>query len=170
MSPIAAALIVVSAFTHAGWNLLGKRRCPSPAFFLAANAAAVVCLGPLLIYFRETLPLIPGPVWMMLAAAGAFQALYFAGLGWAYASGDMSLVYPLARAMPVLIVFAVTLALGRGHEVGRIGAVGMGLVALGCLMLPMKRLRDLRPGVYLRACCLLALVAAVGTASGSRGR
>lgn len=163
MSSIAVALIVASAFTHAAWNLVGKRRCPSPAFFLVANAAGALCLSPVLVYFREQLPLVPGSVWMLVALTGLLQALYFTGLGWAYRSGDMSLVYPLARALPVLLVYLTTLAVGKGREVGWLGAAGMGFVALGCLVLPVRRLREFRPGVYLRACCLFALVAAIGT-------
>ena len=40
----------------------------------------------------------------------ASEVMYVAGLAYAYRRGDISLVYPLVRAIPVLLVAAVTFA------------------------------------------------------------
>jgi drug/metabolite transporter (DMT)-like permease len=69
----------------------------------------------------------------------------------------------LARAVPVLLVAGVSLALGRGDQMAGLGMLGMGLVALGCLILPMPSFRSFQLKQYLTPCCLLALLAAVGT-------
>ncbi|MFZ4639574.1 MAG: hypothetical protein ACOYMP_04095 [Nodosilinea sp.] len=44
--------------------------------------------------------------------------------------GDLSIAYPLVRGCSILMVVAVTLALGQGHAIGPGALVGMGLVVL----------------------------------------
>jgi drug/metabolite transporter (DMT)-like permease len=163
MTPLAIGLITVSAFSHAFWNFLGKRREPSLAFFLFANTTAALALSPLLIIFRDALPKFPPTVWLMLLVTGLFQTIYFSGLAGAYKRGDMSLAYPLARAVPVVLVALISLLLGRGDQIGRLGIGGMLLVSAGCLLLPLPRFARFRPRDYLTAAGLMALVAAVGT-------
>lgn len=164
MSPTAVLLIIVSAFTHAGWNLLSKGSRPCGAFFLAATGLALACLWPVLLACRDLLPLIPPGARGLLALTGFFMALYYLGLSGAYRTGDITLAYPLARSSPILVVTFVSFALGRGHEIGPWALAGIILVTAGCFLLPLPRFRDLRPARYLSPCCLLALVAATGTA------
>jgi drug/metabolite transporter (DMT)-like permease len=163
MTPIAIVLIVISVFAHAFWNLLGKRRNPSASFFFVATVAAAICLSPLLVYYRQALTFIPGSVWMLVVATGVCEAVYYAGLGGAYRRGDMSLAYPLARAVPVLLVAGLSLALGRGSQISRLGLVGITMVGAGCLILPLPGFGKFRLEHYANACCLLALLAALGT-------
>ncbi|MGJ7456635.1 hypothetical protein [Halomonas sp. RA08-2] len=42
--------------------------------------------------------------WGWLAASGVCEMLYMGGLAWAYARGEVSLLYPVARALPVVLV------------------------------------------------------------------
>lgn len=163
MTPIAIVLVLISAVTHATWNFLGKRQNPSAAFFMVAQTATVICLTPLLVLYRGAIAQIPLVVWSLLAITGVCQATYFIGLAGAYRRADMSLVYPMMRAIPVLLVAAISLALGRGDEIGRLGLLGMLLVVAGCLVLPLPGWREIRLGHYLHTSLLLALMAAVGT-------
>lgn len=163
MSLTAIVLLVISAAMHAGWNLAGKSRQPSAAFFFVASCAAAICLCPLIVYHAHALPGMSWRVWCLIAVTGLFQTMYFGGLGGAYRRGDMSLVYPLVRALPVLLVAWVSIAMGRGEQIGQVGMAGMVLVALGCFVLPMKHLADFRLSHYMNSCCLFALLAAVGT-------
>jgi drug/metabolite transporter (DMT)-like permease len=142
---------------------MGKRRSPSVPFFLLANVTAAMALSPFLILYRQALLIIPVQVWLLLLATGVFQSVYFAGLAGAYRRGDMSLAYPLARAVPVLLVAGLNLTLGKGDQIGKLAATGMLLVSAGCLILPMPRFRHFRWASYWNATCLLALVAALGT-------
>ncbi len=163
MTTTAIVIITISAFAHAFWNFLGKRRQPSIAFFLLANGTAAVALSPLLLCYREAVSVIPGSVWLLLAATGLFQTVYFAGLARAYREGDMSLAYPLARAVPVVLVALLNLAAGKGNQIGLVGLAGMALITAGCLMLPLPRFGQFRLTDYFSAVCLFALLAAVGT-------
>ncbi|MFW6292981.1 MAG: hypothetical protein ACOC7V_11765 [Spirochaetota bacterium] len=52
----------------------------------------------------------------------------------AYRTGDLSLAYPVARALPVLLVPVVTAFLGIGEPVSPLGAAGMVTVVVGLLL------------------------------------
>jgi drug/metabolite transporter (DMT)-like permease len=164
MSLTAAILIIISAFMHAAWNLVGKRQQASLAFFSLSAVTAALLLSPLLLLYRQALPAISTSVWLLLAATGVAQAVYFFGLTAAYRQGDISLVYPLARAIPILLVVAVSFGLGRGDTITVLGLVGMVLIVIGCTILPLPTFRRLQLRHYVKYTYLMILVTAVGTA------
>jgi drug/metabolite transporter (DMT)-like permease len=165
MSLTAAVLIIISAFMHAFWNLIGKRQQASLAFFTISSATLVLLTSPLLILYHRSLPAVPPSVWLLLAATGMAQAVYFLGLTAAYRQGDISLVYPLARAVPILMVVAASFALGKGDTISPLGLTGMILIVLGCFILPLPSFRRLQLRHYLKYTYLMVLVTAVGTAA-----
>jgi len=159
----AVILLLASAISHAGWNFLGKRENPSPAFFLAANTLGCLCLLPALVAFRGALAAFTMPVWRLLLLTGLCQAVYYGALAAAYRRGDMSVAYPLARSLPVLLVAGASFALGLTYQVGQRALLGMVLVAAGGLLLPIRRLGTWRVRDYASASSLWAVVAALGT-------
>lgn len=163
MSPIAIVLVVTSTFTHAFWNLIGKRRSPTAAFFLLASLVMILAIAPLIFYHRRALPLVPGSVWVLLAATGLCQALYYISLAGAYRYGDLSVAYPLARSLPAMLVAVVTALLGLGEPIHLTGVIGILLVVTGCLCIPLSSFRDIRLSSYLNPCYGLALLAACST-------
>nr|NQY45455.1 drug/metabolite transporter [Chromohalobacter sp.] len=162
LSPFALALIVVSAALHAGWNLLGKRGVPSLAFFARAMAAGSVLYAPLLLWGPAPMQL-PWSFWGWLVATGACQALYMGGLAWAYARGDVSLLYPMARALPVLWVPAVALLVLPTPALDLDDGLGMGLIAISALIMPLTHWRAFRLESYLTPALGFVLLAAAGT-------
>jgi drug/metabolite transporter (DMT)-like permease len=164
MTPTALVLIVLSAGMHATWNLLSKRRRPSSGYFLLTNVAGAILLSPFVYAYREVLPHLAGPILVLVAITGLFQATYYGGLGRAYRAGEISVAYPLARSSPVLLVTAATLLLGRGDQVSSQCVLGIGLVVAGCFLIPMHHFADLRLSNYLNPTCGFALLAAGGTA------
>jgi drug/metabolite transporter (DMT)-like permease len=96
--------------------------------------------------------------------SGFFLAAYMAALAGAYRAGDISIAYPLARSLPVIFVFLITLILGKGKPLGTWVIIGIILVVAGCTILPLKVLRQFRFSNYKNLCCLLAVLAAVGIA------
>ncbi len=141
MTPTAIVLVLISALAHAFWNFLGKRSHPTASYFLAASLCAGIIFLPLLFYYRNFLLQVPTTVWLLLALTGCCQAFYYSSLAAAYRSGDLSLVYPLVRAIPIPLVAIASLALGRGQQLTALGLLGMGLVALGCFLVPMRGLK-----------------------------
>jgi drug/metabolite transporter (DMT)-like permease len=163
MTFFAAALLLASAVIHVGWNLIGKRRHPSAAFLLVANTLGFLCLTPVLVLYRHAVAAFPLRVWLWLVVTGLFQALYYAALARAYRSGDMSVVYPLARSGAVVFVVLLNALLGRGGQLTGLALGGIALVVMGSFLLPMRRLGDMRLASYLEPSTALALLAALGT-------
>lgn len=163
MSWFAAVLIITSAFMHALWNFISKRRSPTVAFFFVAAVWAVLVVLPILILLWDTLFFVPPFVWLLITLTGVAQAVYFSGLAGAYQRGDISLAYPLARALPVLAVAGISILLGKGGEIGRLSLLGMVLISAGCIILPLPHFRRLRLRDYADGVYLMAIVAAVGT-------
>ena len=164
MSLTAAILLLISAVTHAGWNYISKKEHPTAAFYLVANTIGVICALPILLYYGNQIPLIPKAVWIFIAMSGFFLAAYMAALAGAYRAGDISIAYPLARSLPVIFVFLITLILGKGKPLGACVIIGIILIAAGCTIVPLKGLRQFRLSNYKNMCCLLAVLAAVGIA------
>lgn len=165
MTPTAILILLLAAGLHAGWNFLGKQRAPTPASFFQANfAGTILIMIPVLAVWPQQFLRVPAAAWWLLLFSGIFQAIYFTGLGGAYAAGHLSIAYPLARSSPVIIVTVVSVFLGRGKEIGWGCVAGVVLVVAGCFFLPMKHFREFHFRNYWNRCCLLALLAAVGTA------
>lgn len=163
MTLTAIILLFISAVTHAGWNLLGKREHPTAAFLLVANTLGCLCLAPVLLFHGRALAAFPVRVWILVGLTGLCQAIYYTGLAGAYRIGDMSIVYPLARSMPAVFVTIFTLIVGQSSQLSSQSILGITLVVGGSFLLPMKKFTNLRLKNYLNLPSLLALVAALGT-------
>lgn len=135
MTSTAVLLVLTAAVVHAVWNLSAKR-VGGGALFVAQyyTISAVVCLpvaaGWLLATGTQ-------PQWSWLAAAAVtavWHVLYAVLLQRGYASGDMSVVYPLARGTgPLLSVAAAVLLLGE--RPGALGLLGSAVVIAGVLVI-----------------------------------
>ena len=118
---------------------------------------------PFLWLYRGVLPHITPATWAWVAATGVAQAIYTTGLAGAYRRGDISLAYPLARALPVLFIAAISILLGRGSQIGRISLLGMALITAGCIILPLRNFKQIQLRDYFSGVYLMAFVAAIGT-------
>ena len=162
MSSTSLVLILFSAIIHVGWNYIAKRSRLSGPFFLASSLAGSLGLLPVLLYHIPILPLILLKLWPFLMVSGIAMVFYYRSLATAYNIGDLSLVYPLLRSSPIFIV-VVMVILGRSYEISWSCLLGILLVIIGCFLLPMKNLRDLRASNYLSKVFLAALVGALAT-------
>ena len=165
MSVTAAILLIISAFTHAGWNFISKKEHPTQAFYLVANTIGVICISPFLFYYRGSIQFIPSSVWAIVVLSGFFLAAYLEALAGAYRAGDISIAYPLARSLPVILVFLLTLFLGKGRPLSVWFIIGIIIIIAGCIILPLKAFADFHLRGYLNQCCFLAVLAAAGIAA-----
>ena len=163
MTTLAIVLLLVSAGIHATWNFLGKRQDPTTSFMLAANTLGTLVLAPLVLVLWGVLWGVFRACWGLLALTGLAQAVYYVGLAGAYRTGDLSLAYPLVRAVPVLLVTWLTWLLGQGEPPSQQAVAGMTLIVAGCLVLPLRSFTQLRLRNYLSLAVALALLAALGT-------
>ena len=129
MGTVAFALVITSAFAHAGWNFLLKRSEHKTSFLWSAGGVAVaVMLVPALIF-----AFVDEPGWRGVgfgAASGLIHGVYGLSLSRGYRLGELSSVYPVSRGMgPALVpLFAVVLF---DEHVSLIAGVGIGLIVFG---------------------------------------
>jgi drug/metabolite transporter (DMT)-like permease len=148
MTLTAVVLLTLSAILHATWNFLTKRSLASAAFFVIALLPVSLITSPALYLYFATVQTLPLTFWLLVVGTGFFEAIYVLGLGRAYRLGDMSLAYPLVRALPILLVVVISVALGRGEALSVLGVSGMFLVTVGCLMLPLQTFKGWRVKSY----------------------
>ncbi|MGF1906312.1 EamA family transporter [Aliivibrio salmonicida] len=164
MTVIASILVIFSAFLHAGWNLIGKSNQGSGfAFFFTCSVAPAILLTPYLYWFFSQIELVSlsSYFWLLLSVSGFFQVIYLYGLSLAYQTSDIGVVYPMARALPVLMVGVGTAVLGQSVSFEQ--WMGFGLITVGCLLTPITHLTQLRMKAYFNRSLLWAFVAAIGT-------
>jgi len=161
MAWMALLLVMASAPVHAGWNLLAKRQRSEGAFFFGLlKWITIIGLGPVVLseVFR---PGMPAKAWVCVLISGCCCGIYFFFLAKSYASSDFTVVYPIARALPVLLV-----GLGdvfRGHNPSAMGWVGMSLVALGCVLTPLTSFKDIRWKKYVNWASVWMVLTALAT-------
>ncbi|MCJ8338812.1 MAG: EamA family transporter [Pseudomonadales bacterium] len=157
-------LIVISAFMHALWNSIGKRSATGVSFYVWALAAGTLMFCPLLIINWQQVIKLPEAFWWLLLVSGIFQCLYLTGLAKAYQSAELSLIYPLARALPVLIVPVFILLIYGESSLSGKHIIAIAMIATGALVLPLSKWRDLNLRVYFTPAVAWALLAAAATA------
>lgn len=164
MTLTAFVLILVSALLHVGWNLIGKRIAQSILFYAWSMAAGGLLFSPFLLLNGTRLLKLPNDFWLLLIGSGLCQALYLIGLARAYMGANLSLVYPLARALPVLIVpLLVLMVYGESLLSGR-DLLGMLLILTGAIALPLNKWRRWQLSDYLCPSIGWILLAACATA------
>jgi len=164
MEPLPLILVLLSAVSHGLWNYFSKAGKDKESFMLLLNLTSLVLFLP---FFWVILPEITFPTRILpylLISAGA-ETIYFLGLGKAYETGDLSLVYPVARSSPVFVALAAFLLLGE--KITTTGIIGILVIFTGVYILHLKGLtrQDLTaPLKYLRTgSSRYALLAALGT-------
>ncbi len=110
MSPGVLALVLLAACAHAAWNFLAKGAQGGAAFVWLTTVASAVLYAPVLL---GGIDLDPAAI-VLMVGSGVLHAVYFVLLQRGYATGDLSLVYPLARGTgPLLSTVAAIALLGE---------------------------------------------------------
>lgn len=136
MTGLALALVLSSALVHASWNFLLKRSGGGPGLITAACVTSVVAYAPLMVAaaWMQRYEFAPVHLALMLLS-GLVHTAYFLLLDRAYRSGgDLSIVYPLARATGPLLTILVAVVL-LGERPGPVALGGAALVVASALLL-----------------------------------
>lgn len=129
MSGIALAIVLASAFLHAGWNYLLKKSDRKIVFIWWFELIGAIIFLPMLLYFLPGTS-IPLGGWLCIIASAVIHAAYFTCMGCAYQRGDLSLVYPLARGSGPLFVPVLAVIL-LGEEISLVGGIGILFIISG---------------------------------------
>lgn len=139
MSLYALALVVTAAFLHAGWNLLAKRISArtgggSPLVFLTSLGVTVLYLPAAVWILSTESHTLDLKAWLWICLSAVLHYGYSLVLQRGYETGDLSVVYPLARGTgPLLSSIGAIFVLGE--RPGWLAACGILLVIAGVLLL-----------------------------------
>lgn len=125
MSLSALGLILAAAFVHATWNLLLKRAGGGIVLVWLFGAVATIIYGPLAVAIIVVQrPHIGWTEGVFIVGSGVIHIGYYLALQRGYRTGDLSLVYPLARGSgPMLATIgAITLFGERPSPLALFGA------------------------------------------------
>jgi drug/metabolite transporter (DMT)-like permease len=144
----AVALALGAAFLHAGWNVLlaGSRDTAAATAGLLVWGVALLAV-PALVTGGVSAEAVP-----FIAASSALELVYFVLLARAYAGGELSVVYPIARgSAPVVVLVVGAIALKEDVPLG--AAVGVLAIATGVMLVgwPWRPARDLLFGLAVGA-------------------
>jgi drug/metabolite transporter (DMT)-like permease len=148
---LALALVLTAAFCHATWNLfLKKSQGGGVSFFWICGLIETVIYAPLALWMIAAIGWRPD--WLavgMMVGSALIHVAYFIFLDRGYRGGDLSVVYPLARASgPLLTIVAAVLFLGEHPAV--LAVCGAVLIGVGAVLLsgnPVHMLRTRGQGV-----------------------
>jgi len=166
MTSLGLLLVFLSALCHACWNLLSKASGGPISFMRRALKYSTLLYLPLFLCAQPWAAYDPA-VLLCIASSGFALGLFFFCLSLAYHHGHASVVYPIARSFPILVVTWVALAWGRIPS--PLALTGIALIVGGCFILPMRRLTLGPDGLalanYANRSCFWAFMAALMTAA-----
>jgi drug/metabolite transporter (DMT)-like permease len=163
MTAVAFGLILLSIFLHVGWNLISKKSQPSAAFYLLSSVTSFCIYFPCVFFAGIDWSALDSRFWCFLFCSIFFEILYFIGLFKTYRSTDISLAYPMVRALPVLLVAAVTTLFSIGKPLNGSAFLGLFIVFAGCLLMPLKSFSQFSLRNYMTPALGAMLLAACGT-------
>lgn len=137
MSPVVLALVLSSAVVHATWNLWTKQLGPnvrSASLLWLLTAISSVAYAPFVWALLARNGWRPDAnALVLIAGSGVIHVGYFVLLLRGYRSGDLSLVYPIARGTGPLLATAGAVFL-LGERPTPLSVTGVLLVAAGVLV------------------------------------
>lgn len=146
---------------HAGWNLLA-RRARSEGEFYKKMLIITLIIGFLPAFISEIRTgSMTQLAWACVIGSGTSAAFYLFGLAKAFSQSDFTIVYPVARALPVIFIAFIDVL--RGRQLTTLGWIGICLVVIGTVLVPQQKFGDFRARNYLNIALFWMIVAALGT-------
>lgn len=138
MTPLALALILISAILHATRDFLTKRSTDKQIFIWWCSVFSLIVTIPAVIYLLivEGMPNIKGIMIAMQMSLVHF--CYWLFYTKAYDGGDLSHVYPIIRSSPAFILIFAVIFLQE--KVTVLGVIGIICVSIGIYILNVKTL------------------------------
>jgi drug/metabolite transporter (DMT)-like permease len=146
MSGVAIALVLGAALIHASWNYILKKSGGGVGFVWAFAALSALLYAPLAagICLYTGFELTPLAL-ACIAASAVLHTAYYLLLDRGYRHGDLSVIYPLARATGPLLTIVVAVAV-LGERPGALALSGAALVVCGAFFLAASPTRLRQPG------------------------
>ena len=138
MHPLAITLVLLSALMHALRNFLTKKADDKHAFVWWYEIFGLLFFTPVFVFIliREGFGS-PLPV-LVILCSGVVHFVYWYLLAKALEKGDLTLVYPIMRSSPVLVLLFSIVILGE--DVSLLGVAGILIVVCGVYSINLERL------------------------------
>lgn len=139
MNPLAVVLVILSAVMHALRTYYTKKGVDKQAFVWLYEIFGLLFFTPIfiIVLVREG-GFSSGAIWFILLS-GMVHFFYWYFLTNALDRGDLSLVYPITRSAPALVlVFSLTIL---KEDISFIGVIGILLVTLGVYTINMESMQ-----------------------------
>ncbi|HKQ79790.1 MAG TPA: DMT family transporter [Blastocatellia bacterium] len=147
MSLASVLLALFSACLHVVMHVALKSARDRASFVWWTWLWASLIFLPVPIFFWQSCSAL---TWAILIISAVFEALYHVAVSKAYKTGDLSVVYPLARgAAPLFILLWSTLLLRERPTIG--GLCGVALIVAGLCLVNLRRFgawRELRQSLW----------------------
>lgn len=133
MDAISFGMVLLSAFFHAMWNLMGKRSGNSVEFLWVVVGFSILVYLPVwgvALWFH---PLSKMAIYYGFVS-GLLHVGYFSCLGLAYTHGDFSMAYPILRGTSSIVTPLLAMVL-LGEKIDALGVAGIALVILGAFII-----------------------------------
>jgi len=164
MTLTAFFFIVLSAWFHAGWNLVAKKNQMTLCFYWILCAVCALLWCHVQFWTPVKLFSLPWQFWGFVCGSALCDMVYGFGMMLSYRVLAMSTAYPIMRALPILLVAFATSLLGWGAPMTASAHFGFFIVFCGALLMPLQKFSDLSPKSYLHWGYLFVLLVACGTA------
>jgi len=137
MNKMVIILVILSAFMHALRNLFTKKANDKQAFVWWYEIFGLLFFTPVFAFIVFTEGFEFSFSFYLVLLSGFVHFIYWFFLAKSLEKGDLSLVYPIMRSSPALVlVLSVTLL---GEEVSLTGGIGILLVAFGVYTINMEK-------------------------------
>ena len=135
MTGLAISLVLGAALIHASWNYILKKSGGGVGFVWAFAALSSLLYAPLAIgvVVIQDFQFTPGALGLIFTSA-VLHTAYYLLLDRGYRYGDLSVVYPLARATGPFLTVLVAIAL-LGERPGVVAMCGAALIVGGAFFL-----------------------------------
>lgn len=163
MTLLASILIFISVFMHVAWNMLSKSTRPSTAFYIIMNFVGGIIWLPFFWQSGASFTGQPLLFYILLLGSCIFEVVYMYGLAHGYKHGDISLIYPVVRALPVVMLAVITLVFGIGKPFDMLTLGGMVMIACGCFIMPFASFRNISFRSLNSLAILFIALGAIGT-------
>ena len=129
----AVALALVAAAMHGTWNVLVKTSAdPLTTFYRATISGAAIFTVPAVVAFVVVRPSFNAAAIGLVGLSAVLEVAYMWLLSSAYARGELSVVYPIARGSAPLLAVVIGIAL-IGERLSAAQLVGVALLLAGIL-------------------------------------
>jgi len=132
--------VLASGVIHSLWNFAAKKSSGNLAVNWLAQLVGIAVLLPFALIEDGFSAVSPIGV-LCVAAAGVIQAFYFWLLSAAYRTGEISVVYPVARGLGIAGA-AVVGVIFFSEVVTEIGGLGILVIAVGTLIIGVGQMRQ----------------------------